>query len=86
MSSIFLAIICQVENNELSLMAKLRNTFQLNQVSLKVPCLVHRFFLIYDNDLEIGIKSKVKFFADDTMIYSVVHNPTLTASVLNHDL
>ena len=43
-------------------------------------------FLIYINDLEIGIKSKVNFFADDTMIYSVVHNPTLTASVLNHDL
>ena len=38
------------------------------------------------NDLEIGIKSKVNFFADDTMIYSVVHSPTLTASVLNHDL
>ena len=43
-------------------------------------------FLIYINDLEKGIKSKVKFFADDTMIYSVVHNPTLTASVLNHAL
>ena len=43
-------------------------------------------FLIYINDLEIGIKSKVNFFADDTMIYSVVHNPTLTASVLTHDL
>ena len=42
-------------------------------------------FLIYINDLEIEIKSKVNFFADDTMIYSVVHNPTLTA-VLNHDL
>ena len=39
-------------------------------------------FLIYINDLEIGIK----LFADDTIIYSVVHNPTLTASVLNHDL
>ena len=43
-------------------------------------------FLIYINDLEIGIKSKVNFFADDTMIYSAVHNPTQTASVLNHDL
>ena len=43
-------------------------------------------FLIYVNDLEIGIKSKVNFFEDDTMIYSVVHNPTLTASVLNQDL
>ena len=33
-------------------------------------------FLIFINDLEIGIKSEVNFFADDTMIYSVVHNPT----------
>ena len=38
------------------------------------------FFLIDINDLEIGINSKVNFFADDTMIYSVDHNPTLTAS------
>ena len=30
--------------------------------------------------------SWVKFFADDTMIYSVVHNPPLTASAINHDL
>ena len=43
-------------------------------------------FLIYINDLENGIKSKVKFFADDTMVYSVVHNPLLTAADLNHDL
>ena len=44
------------------------------------------FFLIYISDLEIDIKSKIKFFSDDTMIYSVVHNPSLTAAVLNQDL
>ena len=43
-------------------------------------------FLIYINDLEVNIKSKIKFFADDTMIFSVVHDPALTASELNHDL
>ena len=43
-------------------------------------------FLIYINDLEIGIKSKIKFFADDTLIYSVTINPMRTASDLNHDL
>ena len=40
-------------------------------------------FLIYINDLEKGIKSKIKFFADDTSLFSTVTGPTLTASELN---
>ena len=43
-------------------------------------------FLVYINDLEKNIKSNVKFFADDTMLYSVVKDPTITAVDLNHDL
>ena len=43
-------------------------------------------FLIYINELEDGIKSNVNFFADDTMIYSIVNDPLLTANELNHDL
>ena len=43
-------------------------------------------FLVYINDLEKNIRSNVKFFADDTMLYSVVKDPTKTASDLNHDL
>ena len=43
-------------------------------------------FLIYINDLEKDIKSNIKFFADDTMLYSVVQDPTVTAADLNHDL
>ena len=43
-------------------------------------------FLIYINDLEKDIKSNVKFFADDTMLYSIVKDPNLSASDLNHDL
>ena len=43
-------------------------------------------FLIYINDLECGIKSQIKFFADDTSLYSVVHDPTVSAEELNHDL
>ena len=35
------------------------------------------------NDLEKNIKFNVKFFADDTMLYSVVKD---SASELNHDL
>ena len=43
-------------------------------------------FLVYINDLEKDIISNVKFFADDTMLYSVVHDPIKSASELNHDL
>ena len=43
-------------------------------------------FLIYINDLEHIIKSNVKFFADDTMLFSIVKNPLTTADELNHDL
>ncbi len=41
---------------------------------------------MYINDLEKNIKSNVKFFADDTMLYSVVVDPSSSASDLNHDL
>ena len=43
-------------------------------------------FLIYINDLERNIKSKIKFFADDTMLYSLVKDPEISANDLNHDL
>ena len=43
-------------------------------------------FLIYINDLENYIKSNVKFFADDTMLFSIVKDPTTSADELNHDL
>ena len=43
-------------------------------------------FLIYINDLEKGIKSHIKFFADDTSLFSIVKDPSVSASELNHDL
>ena len=43
-------------------------------------------FLIYINDLERNIKSNIKFFADDTMLFSIVKDPTISASDLNHNL
>ena len=43
-------------------------------------------FLVYINDLEDGIKSIVKFFADDTSIFSIVRDPSKSAEDLNHDL
>ena len=44
------------------------------------------FFLIYINDLEKNIKSNVKFFADDTMLFSKVKDPNVSAAELNYDL
>ena len=43
-------------------------------------------FLIYINDLEKSIKYSIKFFADDTMFFSIVKDPVLSADDLNHDL
>ena len=43
-------------------------------------------FLIYINDLEVGIKSHIKFFADDTSLFSIVKNPDASAHELNHGL
>ena len=43
-------------------------------------------FLIFINDLETNLDCKVKFFADDTSLYSVIKDPNLTASKLNKDL
>ena len=42
--------------------------------------------LVYINDLERNIKSNIKLFADDTMHFSIVKNPQMSANDLNHDL
>ena len=34
----------------------------------------------------MGIKSNIKFFADDSMIYSISDDPISTSRDLNHDL
>ena len=43
-------------------------------------------FLIYINDLEKYIRSNVKFFADDAMLFSIVKDPVISADTLNNDL
>ena len=43
-------------------------------------------FLIYINDLERNIRSNIKFFADDTMHFSIVNDLVISANNLNHDL
>ena len=42
-------------------------------------------FLIYINDLEKNIKSNVNFFAGDTMLFSIVNNPAISANEWDHD-
>ena len=43
-------------------------------------------FLVYINDLERNIKSNVKIFSDDTMLFSLVKDPVTSAHDLNRDL
>ena len=40
-------------------------------------------FLIYINDLERNIKSNVNSLADDTMLFSIVNDPVISANELN---
>ena len=40
---------------------------------------------IYINDMENGIIWNLNFFADDTSLFSIVTNPTLSAFELNSD-
>ena len=43
-------------------------------------------FLIYINDLPDNSNSLAKLFADDTSLFSTVHDPNHSAKVLNDDL
>ena len=43
-------------------------------------------FLIYINDLPEGLISNAKLFADDTSIFSVINDPTVSCDNLNSDL
>ena len=66
-----------------------KSTSDISSIESGVPqgsVLGPLLFLIYINHLEINIKSRIKFFGDDTIIFSVVHDPTLTPSELNHNL
>ena len=52
------------------------------QVSILEPL----FFLIYINNLSDGLTSNPKLFADNTSLFSVIHNINSRASDLNSDL
>ena len=42
--------------------------------------------LIYINDLSEGLSTNAKLFADDTSLFSVIHDSQTSANVLNKDL
>ena len=44
------------------------------------------FFLVYINDLTENLRCNVKLFADDTSLFTVVHDPDAAALDMNHDL
>ena len=48
-------------------------------------CLVH-YFLVYINDLADNLVSDVRLFADDTFLFTIVYDETVSAQVLNSDL
>ena len=43
-------------------------------------------FLIYINDLSDNLESLAKVFADNTSLFSAVHDPSKSAKLLNDDL
>ena len=49
-------------------------------------CIGTSIFLIYINDLVDNLTSKAKLFADDTLLFSVVYDESVTAEKLNKDL
>ena len=58
----------------------------VGEVVVTVLLAASLLFLIYVNDLPNGLKSKCKLFADDTSLFSVVHDFSTSASDINNDL
>ena len=52
----------------------------------KGSILEHILFLVYINDLPNGLKSNPKLFADDTSLFSVIHDVNSSQIDLNEDL
>ena len=53
---------------------------------LQVSVIGPLFFLIYINDLPLDLTTNVKLFADNTSLFSVVNDASVSASRLNNDL
>ena len=42
-------------------------------------------FLVYINDLSTGLSSNPRLFADDTSLFSIVHDRNTSTNELNND-
>ena len=49
-------------------------------------CVWPIIFLVYVNDLADNLASDTKLFADDTSLFTIVYDKTVSAQVLNSDL
>ena len=58
----------------------------LNQWCLKALFLVLSYFLFTSIIWKKNIKSNIKLFADNTMLFSIVKNPEMSANDLKNDL
>ena len=67
-------------------MAKSLTGLMLEQVFPRVPILGPLLFLIYINNLSEGLSSNAKYFADNTSLFSVIHDSNTSALELNSDL
>ena len=55
-------------------------------MSITSSFLVPLLYLIYKNDLSEGLSTNAKLFANDTSVFSVIHESQTSANVLNKDL
>ena len=58
----------------------------LNQVYLKALFLFPYYFLFMSMTLKETLNPISSFFADDTMLFSLVKDPEISVNDLNHDL
>ena len=67
-------------------MSKFRTGLMLEQVFTQGSIPDPLLFLIYIKDLSKGLSSNAKLFADDTSLFSVIHDSNTSALELNSDL
>ena len=66
-------------------MANILIGHQFCMCSSRIDTRTTLLFLIYINDLPDNLESLAKLFADDTSLFSTVHDPSKSAKLLNDD-